>query len=386
MRRNRKARRHTEGLKSKSHRVAKARVAVFCCALVTGLLGTQGIASADNEYARTYENRSTPTPAAQVGITPGGHAEADIVYRGTEYVAFYRVTHTNGHLAIYRSTSNSPNSGWSTGQPVIVGGQATGSGAGVALGCGGAYAPSVTIDVWGTLFMVYEANPKVGGTNCETNTQNSNQYVAMAKSTDGGVTWTNFQKLLWYSTSANGANLGTPEIAILPGNQTRVTWHVNPGAAGPGNPLLRQARLWPTGDPNVITPNNGGSVTTLQFLWLNNLQPITSSNGFWASNGGVGRADFTSGPIEGYYYVVLEAFAGVPLCGHPSLQGVTVHIGRSTSPTGPFTVWAGMLDPDGFVPVCNNDMPSLYTDVSTNRGRILFTAGSPNRLDFRQMW
>lgn len=351
---------------------------VFACTLSITIA-----ASAQDRHPldATYHNLTQPIPETILVTHPTLGTNGDVVFWNGRYVMFYRATRCYrnnvpddcGAGATLRwgirravsidggSTFHDEPSGWDAGFVIKPSGSSN-----APSGCGGAAEPSVFVDAHGTLALVYEANPETApGVDCEPNPQNSNNYVAIARSSDGGVSWNNFDKLVYEPTTANGANVGTPEIQLVPGEaKIAVSYHRNPGMAGPGNPLTRVVRLWSYAD-NIQTFNDAPPVETrtIQVLWSNG-SPITTAYNGMKFSGGVGKTDVIHQATPGgsLFYMALEAWDGVPLCGHRDLTAMSTLLARATDIRGPY--WVSGEKPiivdSPARRVCNKDMPSWW--------------------------
>ncbi len=249
-----------------------------------------------------------------------------------------------------------------------------------AQGCSLQYvgAPKADIAPNGLLTLVFEVNPGPAG---PCNPFGVSTSIGIAHSWDG-VSFFSPRIVIaperpWEGRSASGfpGNVGTPTIDHTAEGYW-ITYHGFRGTEPYGSgSLQRGVRFWPTLDPLKIENGVGGVryPSPMQFVSQNGGPLPGSIYGI-----GIGAADIevwhpTSGGEpgvqDGAFYMVLEAFAGSPVCD--SQAKTTLAIARATSMAGPWHVQDRVLL--GQKQGCGRDMPAWWYDFNERRYKVVFT-------------
>ncbi|MBT8493800.1 MAG: hypothetical protein KJO07_12125 [Deltaproteobacteria bacterium] len=368
--------------------------------VLIGLLGaTMGAEDAcqENALSYTYGHEAMPGPAVKL-LEPDGNfgSNAKVVYHASwnrPYVMFYRqrVPNGNGTIGIRRATSTN-GLNWSRDSGWVL--RPNGTPGSAPLGCGGAYDPGAAVTADGTILLAYEAEPRAPWTRvlCEPNPEGHHAYVAVARSTDGGRTFSNFQKAI---RTVTATNVGTPSVQIWPElGKISIAYHRNDGP-----PITMRIRTWDYNGSNIQTfadhPNGswtcGSGCTDVEPVvnWpdgTDHMQPY----GFLSMQGGIGKADIirwsqpAEGVDDGSYYMVFEAFAS-PGASCEAPNGIVyTWYARAASPTGPYTVSAAtpiLVDDDPNDHFCNQDMPTWMFRPTTGTYHVLTHARNGDYTD-----
>ena len=347
---------------------ASRPIAALLVLILVVLLVTHA-ASGPNQLTDAYIQSANPTRNNSVVLPISSNLHTDqqaVVIDGLTKL-YERYEPKKANYAIYVATGTSLATLGSPSAAILPGQMQTTPVDGI--GCWGIYAPSVMVDPTDSthVSMVFEADPHSGPAQsgyCPWEPKTTNQYIGMADSTDRGVTWSHFRRLIDIPKGSTGANVGTPAIIYLPNlREIGIYYHQNPGS---NQALVPHMRTYPTTTPSTMTYNSQFSDRIISMTLGG--QPLTNS---WSS--GVGRADITywqngaSGTSDGYYYMIMEAFNGSAQC---LVSGGTnkdkILIARSRTITGPFAVIDPGWTPVNLVTCAGPDMPTWFVDAQKN--------------------